>query len=167
MADEKQQAPVPPLEALGKLPREPGNTPDRLFRLEQQLGMVQQRVQHLEDENAHLKQTVREESMRILGMAFASIGEQMIIGATAGHKFQAVECDDKHPINDETFYVRRVSDTELRVHVLRKDVQSGKEITVDVEVPKLPAGMAKAITEFLAKVPADVPSLAFNVYREA
>lgn len=164
MAEDKQEQPVP---SLAQPPRETGNTPDRLFRLEQQLGMFGQRIQHLEEENAHLKQTIREESMRILGMAFASIGEQMIIGATAGHKFQAVECDDAHPINDETFYVRRISPEELRVHVMRKDVQSGKEVTVDVEVSKLPAGMAKAITEFLAKVPADVPSLAFNVYREA
>lgn len=161
MADDKQE-----VQPLAQPPREAGNTPDRLHRLEQQLGMVQERVKFLEGENAHLKQNIREESMRILGMAFASIGEQMIIGATAGHRFSVHECDDQHPINDETFFVRRTAPDELRVHIMRKDINTQAEVAVDVDVPKLPAGMAKAITEFLATVPADVESLAFNVYRE-
>jgi len=142
----------------------PTGTDDRLLRLEELAAVQGQRIEQLEQLNADLKQLIRNEAMRLLGMTLGTVGEQLLLGATAKHTYMVQECNDEHPINSDTFYARRVG-TEWLTHMVREDHETHTQHNVAVELTKLPPNMATQIKSFLAALPAGVSALAFNVYR--
>jgi hypothetical protein len=164
MADEavKDVAPVEP--AAAKQEGMPGNFAERLFRLENINNGLAKRVEFLEDANTKLQTQIREEAMRLLGMSFCSIGEQMLTAATSMHTFKAEVVSDERPVNDQTFYARRVDPSNPKLwayHVL----QGGQ--AVDVILERLAAPMNAAIQQLIATIPVETASVAFNVYKVA
>lgn len=160
MADEKKT--IEPLTPPPK-PREAGNTPERLHHLEQLVATQGQRIQFLEEANRDLMLTVREEAMRLLGTAFGTLGEQMLIGAVARHKYTVQECGEAHPINEQTFYARQLTEGQWAYHVMQPSANG--ELATEVVLERLAEPMANAVREFISKLPAETPSVAFNVYR--
>jgi hypothetical protein len=159
MADEANKE-IAALEAPVERPA--GNTAERLFRLEQMNGALQKRIEFLEENQTKNPLLIREEAMRLLGLTFCSIGEQLLTGATSCHTYKAVVVSDEQPINDQSFYARRVDPTNPGLwayHVL----QGGQ--AVDVILERLAEPMRVAIKTLVASIPADVESVAFNVYK--
>lgn len=161
MADEKK-----PIEPLAPPPRpEAGNTPERLHYLEKQVATQAKRIEFLENANRDLILNVREEAMRLLGTAFGTLGEQLLVGAVARHKYKAEECNAERPINEQTFYARQITPGQWAYHVMQPSANG--DVATEVVLERLASPMAVAVQEFISKLPADTPSVAFNVYREA
>lgn len=142
--------------------RPSGNTAERLFRLEQTNGALQKRIEFLEESQAKTSLLIREEAMRLLGMTFCSIGEQLLTATASAHTYKAEVVSDERPINDQSFYARRVDPTNPGLwayHIL----QGGQ--AVDVILERLAEPMRRAIQALIATVPVDVASVAFNLYK--
>ncbi|MNF23933.1 hypothetical protein D3C81_199730 [compost metagenome] len=154
MADEKEvvegvaEAAVP----------EAGNTAERLFALEQKIGLLQERVKFLEEHNAQVQLNVREEAMRLLGMTFATMGENLLTSAAARYKYTVCQVGEQHPINDQTFYATREG-AKWAYHILEKGEIKPFEVSGMVEP------MRKAVLEFMMTLPPELASVAFNAYR--
>jgi hypothetical protein len=160
MADDKEVEVVEGVtEAESPPEREAGNTPERLYQLERQIGGLTERVKFLEEHNTQLLLNVREEAMRLLGMTFATMGENLLTSAVARHKYTAHVIDGKdHVANDQTFYATREG-TKWSYHILK-----GEEIT-PFELSGVTEPMRKAMLELMMATPPETKSLAFNVYR--
>lgn len=133
------------------------NVDQRLHKLEQEMNLVKQRCKLLEETNAQLTTMIRKESVRVMGMTMASIGENMLAASAAGQRYQVIAVDDEHPVNDQTFYGKREGDKWV-YHTMHKN-----EMT-PVKLESLVEPMRNAVLQFIMGLDKETVSIAFNVY---
>ncbi|MNE81302.1 hypothetical protein D3C80_1779410 [compost metagenome] len=96
--------------------------------------------------------------MRLLGMTFATMGENLLTSAAARYKYTVCQVGEQHPINDQTFYATREG-AKWAYHILEKGEIKPFEVSGMVEP------MRKAVLEFMMTLPPELASVAFNAYR--
>lgn len=135
------------------------NEAERLFKIENELGMLKQRTQFLEEKLADLNSLVRSEVMRTLGIVFGQLSESMLTAVASSMRYTAVAISDEEPVNDQTFYAVRTEGV-WKYHIMQGEEMKPFNLTGVVEA------MREAMIEFITRVPEGVDSVAFNIYKE-